>query len=123
MFACSLYPSNDEFLKDVEEELRFQIPRLKAHPSIALWCGDNEVIGAIGWYDESKHNKVKYTVNYDRLNRMIEQVITQQDDSRRFWPSSPAMASWILVTHGTMIAKATCTFGMYGIRVNHLARI
>ncbi|WP_241638800.1 beta-mannosidase [Vibrio parahaemolyticus] len=89
MFACSLYPSNDEFLKDVEEELRFQIPRLKAHPSIALWCGDNEVIGAIGWYEESKHNKVKYTVNYDRLNRMIEQVITQQDDSRRFWPSSP----------------------------------
>ncbi len=89
MFACSLYPSNDEFLKEVEHELRFQIPRLKEHPSIALWCGDNEVIGAIGWYDESKHNKVKYTVNYDRLNRMIEQVIAQQDDSRRFWPSSP----------------------------------
>ena len=38
----------------IEEELRFQIPRLKEHPSIALWCGDNEVIGAIGWYDESK---------------------------------------------------------------------
>ncbi|MGR5133407.1 glycosyl hydrolase 2 galactose-binding domain-containing protein [Vibrio alfacsensis] len=89
MFACSLYPSNDEFLKDVEQELRFQIPRLKEHPSIALWCGDNEVIGAIGWYDESKHNKVKYTVNYDRLNRMIEQVIGGQDNTRRFWPSSP----------------------------------
>lgn len=89
MFACSLYPSDDDFLKDVEQELRFQIPRLKEHPSIALWCGDNEVIGAIGWYDESKHNKVKYTVNYDRLNRMIEQVIGQQDESRRFWPSSP----------------------------------
>ncbi|WGV98392.1 glycoside hydrolase family 2 protein [Vibrio sp. YMD68] len=89
MFACSLYPSDDAFLKDVEQELKFQIPRLKEHPSIALWCGDNEVIGAIGWYDESKNNKVKYTVNYDRLNRMIEQVIAQQDDSRRFWPSSP----------------------------------
>ncbi|PMJ91719.1 glycoside hydrolase family 2 protein [Vibrio sp. 10N.261.55.A7] len=89
MFACSLYPSDDEFLKEVEQELRFQIPRLKEHPSIALWCGDNEVIGAIGWYDESKYNKVKYTVNYDRLNRMIEQVIGQQDTSRRFWPSSP----------------------------------
>ncbi|EPV1126085.1 beta-mannosidase [Vibrio harveyi] len=89
MFACSLYPSSDDFLKEVEQELRFQIPRLKEHPSIALWCGDNEVIGAIGWYDESKHNKVKYTVNYDRLNRMIEQVIGQLDESRRFWPSSP----------------------------------
>ncbi|MCR9414542.1 glycoside hydrolase family 2 protein [Vibrio alginolyticus] len=89
MFACSLYPSNDEFLKEVEEELRFQIPRLKEHPSIALWCGDNEVIGAIGWYDESKRSKVKYTVNYDRLNRMIEKEITEQDSTRRFWPSSP----------------------------------
>ncbi|PFG57769.1 beta-mannosidase [Vibrio sp. ES.051] len=89
MFACSLYPSNEDFVTSVEAELRFQIQRLKEHPSIALWCGDNEVIGAIGWYDESKHNKVKYTVNYDRLNRVVEQVITQQDNTRHFWPSSP----------------------------------
>ncbi|TGA68853.1 glycoside hydrolase family 2 protein [Aliivibrio fischeri] len=89
MFACSLYPSTDAFLKDVEPEIRQQIQRLKDHPSIVLWCGDNEVIGAIGWYDESKNNKTTYTVNYDRLNRNIAQWIAEEDPSRRFWTSSP----------------------------------
>lgn len=89
MFACSLYPSTDAFLKDVEPEIRQQIQRLKDHPSIVLWCGDNEVIGAIGWYDESKNDKTTYTVNYDRLNRNIAQWIAEEDPSRRFWTSSP----------------------------------
>lgn len=89
MFACALYPSTTEFLKDVELEVRDQVKRLADHPSLALWCGDNEVIGAIGWYDESKNNREKYVVNYDRLNRMLQQVVNEQDPSRRFWASSP----------------------------------
>ncbi|MDD9174359.1 glycoside hydrolase family 2 protein [Aliivibrio finisterrensis] len=89
MFACSLYPSTETFMNDVEPEIRQQIQRLKDHPSIVLWCGDNEVIGAIGWYDESKNNKTTYTVNYDRLNRKIAQWIAEEDPSRRFWSSSP----------------------------------
>lgn len=89
MFACSLYPSTDAFMKEVEPEIRQQVQRLKDHASIVLWCGDNEVIGAIGWYDESKHNKTTYTVNYDRLNRKIAQWIAEEDPSRRFWTSSP----------------------------------
>ncbi|MCX9563959.1 glycoside hydrolase family 2 protein, partial [Vibrio cholerae] len=89
MFACSLYPSHADFQREVEQELRWQIPRLREHPSVALWCGDNEVLGAIGWYDESKNNRVKYTVNYDRLNRKIAEIIESLDDQRTFWPSSP----------------------------------
>ncbi|MBG0759950.1 beta-mannosidase [Vibrio cidicii] len=89
MFACSLYPSYEAFLRDVEQEIAYQVPRLREHPSVALWCGDNEVIGAIGWYEESRANRVKYTVNYDRLNRHIEQHVLALDDTRAFWPSSP----------------------------------
>ena len=70
-------------------KIRDQIRRLRDHCCIALWCGDNEVIGAIGWYPESKADRVKYTVNYDRLNREIEQTIKEEDSSRRFWASSP----------------------------------
>jgi len=89
MFACSLYPSTDEFLYDVESEVRHQIKRLKHHACIALWCGDNEVIGAIGWYDESRDQREKYTVNYDRLSRHLVNIIDEEDDTRLFWPSSP----------------------------------
>ncbi|MFA0476567.1 glycoside hydrolase family 2 protein [Vibrio breoganii] len=89
MFACSLYPSTPEFIADVEPELRDQIQRLRDHTCIALWCGDNEVIGALNWYDESRNNRDKYAVNYDRLNRKLYEIIAKEDPSRCFWPSSP----------------------------------
>ncbi len=89
MFSCALYPSTPAFLEDVREEVRYQVNRLADHPALALWCGDNEVIGAIGWYPESKTNREKYVVNYDRLNRTLAEVVEQEDTSRRFWASSP----------------------------------
>ncbi|MDO6765814.1 glycoside hydrolase family 2 protein [Agarivorans sp. 1_MG-2023] len=89
MFACSLYPSTDDFVANVQLELADQIQRLRDHSCIVLWCGDNEVIGAINWYPESKTNRERYVVNYDRLNRAVQQVVEQHDASRVFWPSSP----------------------------------
>ena len=39
MFACSLYPSNDEFLNSIDSEVITQVRRLQHHPSIAIWAG------------------------------------------------------------------------------------
>lgn len=89
MFACSQYPSTPEFLAAVDTEIRYQIKRLASHASIAIWCGDNEVIGSLNWYDLSKNNRDRYLVNYDRLNRTIEVAATASDPDRPFWPSSP----------------------------------
>ncbi len=41
MFACANYPDGD-FLENVRAEAAHQIRRLQRHPSVALWCGDNE---------------------------------------------------------------------------------
>lgn len=49
IFACALYPGDDAFLSTVEQEAVEQIKRLRNHPSIALWCGNNEVKN--GWED------------------------------------------------------------------------
>ncbi|WP_318490143.1 beta-mannosidase [Photobacterium leiognathi] len=89
MFACALYPSTPDFVAEVRQEVAYQVRRLKDHASLALWCGDNEVIGAISWYPESRQNREKYLVNYDRLNRALAEVVEQEDPSRRFWASSP----------------------------------
>jgi beta-mannosidase len=89
MFSCSQYPSTPEFLETVDAELRYQIKRLSSRPSIAIWCGDNEVIGSLSWYELSLNNRDRYLVNYDRLNRVIEKAVLDTDPSRRFWPSSP----------------------------------
>lgn len=76
MFACNLYPAADRaWLDDVRAEARQQIRRLSAHPCLALWCGDNELVGALGWFDESKADRDRYLAMYDRLNHALEEAI------------------------------------------------
>ncbi|BCP51851.1 beta-mannosidase [Kaistia sp. 32K] len=89
MFSCSQYPSTPDFLAEIDAELRYQIQRLSSRPSIALWCGDNEVIGSLNWFEISRNNRDRYLVNYDRFNRAIDKAVQDTDPDRRFWPSSP----------------------------------
>lgn len=91
MFACMSYPSDRPFLDNVRTEITQQIRRLSHHASIALWCGDNEVIGSLGWYEETKAAPERYVANYDRLNSMLGNIVEDEDPARRFWPSSPSM--------------------------------
>lgn len=91
MFACMSYPSNREFLDNVRVEITQQIRRLSHHASIALWCGDNEVIGSLTWYPETKADPGRYLANYDRLNSMLGNIVEDEDPVRRFWPSSPSL--------------------------------
>lgn len=41
MFACALYPSSDEILKNIEAEMRDNVKRIRNHPSMGLWNGNN----------------------------------------------------------------------------------
>ncbi len=90
MFSCSLYPGIDNFIDNVKEELEYQLKRLRSHACIAIWCGDNECIGAVGWNsgdDTSKRDR--NLVNYDRLNRELERAVEKYAPEFTFWPSSP----------------------------------
>jgi beta-mannosidase len=90
MFSCSLYPSTDKFLKEVKREASGQIGRLRKHACLAIWCGDNELIGALTWFEESRKNRDRYLVNYDRLNRTIEDEVKRGNKNGIWWPSSPS---------------------------------
>ncbi|EJC79648.1 beta-galactosidase/beta-glucuronidase [Rhizobium leguminosarum bv. trifolii WSM2297] len=90
MFACNLYPSTEDFLANVTIEVDYQVKRLSSHPSIALWCGDNELVGALTWFEESRKDRDRYLVSYDRLNRTIEQAVKKALPGALWWPSSPA---------------------------------
>lgn len=52
MFACGTYPTNSEFLNNVALEVEYQVNRLRHHPSIIVWAGNNENEAAIStnWY-------------------------------------------------------------------------
>lgn len=89
-FACNLYPADEKFLLEVREEVRHQVGRLQHHACIAVWCGDNELIGALNWFPESRANRDRYLAAYDRLNHTIEQAARSADPSINWWPSSPS---------------------------------
>lgn len=90
MFACHLYPSTPEFLAEVDSEVRDVVSRISHHACIALWCGDNELIGALTWFPESRKDRDRYLVNYDRLNRTVEAALLDVLPGANWWPSSPS---------------------------------
>ena len=89
-FSCNLYPADEKFLIEVRREVKEQVTRLQHHACIALWCGDNELIGALTWFPESRANRDRYLAAYDRLNHTIEQAAKSADSSINWWPSSPS---------------------------------
>ena len=90
MFACNLYPSDRAYVAEVKAEIRDNVSRMHHHACLAVWCGDNELIGALGWYDCSIKDRDRYLVNYDRLNRAIEDTLLETDPYAIWWPSSPS---------------------------------
>ena len=89
MFACAVYRDDRPFLELISQEGEYQIKRLKDHPSIALWCGDNECAGYHFWLLED-HKLIPWVIAHDRVNRTMGEQVYQHDRSRLYWPSSPA---------------------------------
>ena len=78
------------FLTQVAQEVRQNALRLHHHASMTIWCGDNELIGALTWFPETRANRDQYLVGYDRLNRAIEQALKAAVPAAVWWPSSPS---------------------------------
>ncbi|MFC7141244.1 glycoside hydrolase family 2 protein [Halosimplex aquaticum] len=91
MFSCSLHPADDAFLDTVEEEVRYQVRRLASHPSIAVWCANNENEEALeNWYgDHERHeaHREDYRALYEET---VEPACREEDPSRAYWPGSPS---------------------------------
>lgn len=100
MFACTLYPADTAFLSNVKEETVYNITRLRNHPSLALWCGNNEVAVAIkawGWkegygYSEAQWKSLQQ--GYEKLFReLLPQQVAALDPGRFYFHSSP-ISNW-----------------------------
>ncbi|MEW5816740.1 MAG: glycoside hydrolase family 2 protein, partial [Spirochaetota bacterium] len=89
MFACSLYPDDDQaFCSEVRREAEEIIRQLGNHPCLVLWCGNNE-------NDWIYHRRVQagwdLPVFYGQklYHRILPDLCTRLDPSRPYWPSSP----------------------------------
>ncbi len=89
MFACMAYPTWDKaFLKNVEAEARDNVRRLRHHPSMALWCGNNEMEQlAVNTSGKERFLTWKeYGVLFDDL---LGKVVRELAPQTAYWPSSP----------------------------------
>ena len=91
MFACSMYPGDKAFLDNVKHEAIDNVKRLRNHPSIVIWVGNNEIETAWahwGWKDKLPNfiwdDYIKLFV------RLLPQVLDEYDPSRPYWQSSPS---------------------------------
>lgn len=88
MFACASYPADKAFLDNVSREVRHQVRRLSCHPSIVLWCGNNENEQAhADWYARNK-NIESLRRDYLKLTRAEEKVTRAEAPDLPWWPSS-----------------------------------
>lgn len=90
MFACSTYPTfNREFLSTVENEARDQVRRLRHHPCLALWCGNNELeqglIGNRGW----DHGQMPWSEYSKLFDQLLPNIVKELNPETDYWPSSP----------------------------------
>ena len=91
MFACSMYPGDEKFLESVRAEAADNVRRLRNHPSVALWCGNNEVETAWQHWGWKQSLPAKLWDDYKKLvHGVLPEVVAEHDPARAYWPSSPS---------------------------------
>jgi len=96
MFAGGMYPGDEVFMNNVREEVIYQVTRLRKHPCIVLWCGNNEIDEAWhnwGWQDQFNihgNDSVQRWNDYTRLFRdSLANWVHQLDPLRPYVSTSP----------------------------------
>lgn len=96
IFACAMYPLDEDMEENIREEVKYQANRLYNHPSLVFYCGNNEISN--GWFDWnwqtqfalSYEDSLKIWNDYDKLfHRIIPNSLAQVDKTRKYIPSSP----------------------------------
>lgn len=95
MFACSLYPMNPDMLENIRQEAIQNVVRLRNHPSIAIWCGNNEIHTAWfnwGWKKRYEDLGVAEEIRKDYkdvFHKILPEVVKEYDPKSYYLPSSP----------------------------------
>jgi len=90
MFACAPYPEDDAGLvESIQAEVDHQIKRLRNHPCLALWCGENEGRAVHDFMDRMTGQTTPYPGDL-YFSRMIPDALARLDPATPYWPGSPS---------------------------------
>ncbi len=84
--ACGINPSTPEYMSRFAREAELVVKRLRNHPSLILWAGDNEVDNCYEW----SSGCICRDPNTNLLTRrVLPDVLAMHDYTRPYLPSSP----------------------------------
>lgn len=95
MFANAMYCANGEFLQNIQKEAEYQVQRLRNHPCIALWCGNNEIDEAWhnwGWSNPfNTKDSARIWKDYQKIfHELLPEIVQQYHPGTDYVSSSPA---------------------------------
>jgi beta-mannosidase len=99
MFGGAIPPHDHAFVDNVRQEAIEQVERLRDHPSLVLWCGNNEVQSSwLSWDDRKVFRKSLSPAEDTRIEQgmrelfgtVLRRVVTEHGDGVPYWPSSPS---------------------------------
>ncbi|NLX43221.1 MAG: hypothetical protein GXY79_07060 [Chloroflexi bacterium] len=119
IFACSQYPMSDpQFLRSVRQEIRHVARELSPHPSLMVWCGNNEnEWGAWSWGYDQLHAHPDYALYHMEIPR----ILAEEDPSRPYWPSSPYSSPSVHPNDPTMGDQHPWHVSLFGDLENYWA--
>jgi len=85
-YACGLYPDEGEYAAAARAEAIAAVRRLRVHPSLVLWCGNNEC--------QVIYHKVERLWGERLFDEVLPAVVAEEDPGRPYWPGSPWGGSW-----------------------------
>lgn len=85
LFACSYYPDRQWFMDMVKKEAAQNIVRLRNHPSLVIWCGNNE----IDWQHTMRSRKGQKFYGRSIYHSLLPDLVRELDPQRDYINSSP----------------------------------
>lgn len=90
--ACNNYPQREEFFDKMRREATAVVREYRGHPSLVLWCGDNENDRYADWE--------RSLPSLNRITReVLPRVVSVNDVGRPYIPSSPYISDKVFYDH------------------------
>jgi beta-mannosidase len=87
LYGCAYYPDLDEYAEGARQEAIQAVRRIRNHPSLCLWCGNNEnhTMYAEGWAGQRPPRHIGEHL----YHKILPEVLGAEDPKTPYWPSSP----------------------------------
>ena len=91
MVACCNIWLNDEMEKELTEETIYNLKRLRSHPSLGLWCGNNEMEVAVMYWDGYGWDDPVVKADYLKLyENILPSLLKEYAPQTFYWQASPS---------------------------------